>query len=158
MTSQNEPHFPSPAPVVALPSADVQAPQVGEGIQVTYTFPIRQPEEDFNDFQVGVRASVLKRCRGRLGTIAAQGFPPAEILLGISTLSAGAALSAVISGVQLGSGLGFIFFVVLPMVAVGSGVAYWMLRRSILREAQHLAEDILNELPDPNRSVPVRSR
>lgn len=158
MTDPNQEHFPAPAPVAAQPAADVRAPQVGEGNQVTYTYPIRQPEEDFNDFQVGVRASLLKRCRVRLQAIAAQGFPLPEVLLGISTLTAGAALSAVISGVPLGSWRGVVFFVILPMVAAGSGVAYVMLRRFGLRSTEHLAEEILNDLPDPDRSVDVRSR
>lgn len=103
MTDPNQPQFPAAAPVVGQPAADVQDPQVGEGNQITYIYPSRQPEEDFNDFQVGVRASLLKRCRGRLQTVAIQGFPLPELLLGVSTLTAGAALSAVISGVQLGS-------------------------------------------------------
>ena len=124
MNDPNQPQFPAPAPIVGQRAADVQAPQIGEGNQVTYTYPIRQPEEDFNDFQVGVRASLLKRCRVHLQAVAAQGFPLPELLLGISTLTAGAALSAVISGVQLGSWRGVVFFVILPMVAVGSGVAY----------------------------------
>jgi hypothetical protein len=51
-----------------------------------------------------------------------------------------------------------VFFVILPMIAVGSGVAYGMLRRFGLRATQHLAEDILNDLPDPDRSIEVRSR
>jgi hypothetical protein len=158
MTDPDQAQFPAAAPVVGQPAADVHAPQVGEGNQVTYTYPIRQPEEDFNDFQVGVRASLLKRCRGRLQTVATQGFPLPELLLGVSTLTAGAALSAVISGVQLGSWRGVVFFVILPMIAVGSGVAYGMLRRFGLRATQHLAEDILNDLPDPDRSIEVRSR
>jgi len=158
MTDPNQPQFPAPAPVVGQPAADVQAPQVGEGNQVTYTYPIRQPEEDFNDFQVGVRASLLKRCRARLRTIAAQGFPLPELSLGVSTLAGGAALSAVVSGVQLGSWRGVVFFVILPMIAVGSGVAYGMLRSFGPRATQHIAEDILKDLPDPDRSIDVRSR
>ncbi len=158
MTDPNQTHFPAPAPVAGQPAADVQAPPIGEGNQVTYTYPIRQPEEDFNDFQVGVRASLLKRCRVRLQTVAAHEFPLPELLLGTSTLTAGATLSAVISGVQLGSWRGVMFFVILPMIAVGSGVAYGMLRRFSLRATQHLAEDILNDLPDPNRSIDVRTR
>lgn len=158
MTAPNQPQFPAAAPVMGQPAADVQAPQVGEGNQVTYTYPIRQPEEDFNDFQVGVRASLLKRCRGRLQTVATQRFPLSELLLGVATLTAGAALSAVISRVQLGSWRGVVFFVILPMIAVGSGVAYGMLRRFGLRATHHLAEDILNDLPDPDRSIDVRSR
>jgi hypothetical protein len=158
MSDPIQDHFPAPAPVAAQPAADIRAPQVGEGNQVTYTYPIRQPEEDFNDFQVGVRASVLKRCRVRLQTIVAQGFSLQEIMLGISTLTAGGALSALISGVELGSWRGVVFFVILPMVAVGSGVGHWMLRRSDLRSTAHLAQEILNDLPDPDRSIDVRLR
>jgi hypothetical protein len=79
-------------------------------------------------------------------------------LLGVSTLTAGAALSAVLSGVQLGSWRGVVFFVILPMIGVGSGVAYVTLRHFGLRATQHIAEDILNDLPDPDRSIDVRSR
>lgn len=158
MTDPNHARFPAEAPVVRQPAADVRAPQVGEGNQVTYTFPIRQPEEDFNDFQVGVRASLLKRCRARLRSISGDRFPLPEVLLGIATLTAGATFSAVISGVQLDSWRGVVFFVILPMVAVGSGVAYGMLRHFSLRTTQQLAEDILADLPDPDRSLDVGSK
>ncbi|NLC13252.1 MAG: hypothetical protein GX768_04320 [Chloroflexi bacterium] len=150
--------FPAPAPVIDQPAADVRAPGVGEGSQVTYTYPIRQPENDFNDFQVGVRASVLKRCRERLKEVATQSFPFSELLLGISTLFAGAALSALVSGVNLGSWRGVLFFVILPMVAVGTGVAYGMQRRANIEASKNIAQEILNELPDPDRSIEVRPK
>lgn len=158
MTNSNEQSFPAAAPVVAQPAADVKAPQVGEGSQVTYTYPIRQPEEDFNDFQVGVRASLLKRCRERLRAVTKEPFPLPELLLGVSTLTIGATLSAVISGVSLNSWRGVLFFVTMPAVAVGSGVAYGMLRRFNQRAARQLAENILADLPDPDRSIDLRTK
>lgn len=155
MADQSQSGFPAAAPVVARPAADVRAPTVGEGNQVTYTFPIRQPEEDFNDFQVGVRASLIRRCRGRLEAIACHTFPTSEVLLGVSTLAAGGALSALVSSVALASWQGVLFFVVLPVVAVGCGVAYGMLRHFTIRAAQQLAEDVLEDLPNPDRAVDV---
>lgn len=156
MADPNQADFPGPAPVVERPAADVRAPRVGEGNQVTYTFPIRQPEEDFNDFQVGIRASLLRRCRGRLGAIADQGFPLSELLLGVSTLAAGGTLSAIVSGVALGSWQGALFFALLPAISVGCGVAYGMLRHFTLRATQQVAADILEDLPNPDRAIDVR--
>ena len=75
------------------------------------------------------------------------------MLLGGSTLAAGASLSALISDVCLDSENGILFFVIMPMVAVGCGVAYFMLRREGSRTASHLAEETLQDLPDPEKTV-----
>lgn len=159
MTDSNQSEFPPPAPVVEQHTADVHARNVEEeGNQVTYTYPIRQPEGDCNDFQVGVRASILKQCRTRLQSIADERFPFAEILLGVSTLAAGGALSAIVSNVQIASWQGTLFFVLLPVVAVGSGVAYGVLCRIKKIETEHMAKDILQNLPDPDRAVDVRKK
>lgn len=149
--------FPPDAPIIQQPVADVRAPRFQTGNQVTYTYPIRQPEEEFSDFQVGVRASVLKRCRTRLESIGMQCFPVHEVLLGVCTLATGGALSALVSGVQMETGRGLVFFVVLPAVAVGCGVAYGMLRHFTLQATHEIVNQILREdLPDPERTIDVR--
>jgi hypothetical protein len=133
-------------------------PKVGEGSQVTYTFPIRQPAEDFNDFQVGIRASVLRRSRARLESIGDQRFPFSELLLGVSTLAAGGSFSAIVSGVSLSSWRGVLFFVLFPVIAVGCGVAYGMLRHFTPRATQQVAVSVLEDLPDPERTIDVRDK
>lgn len=133
--------------------ADVQIAAGDERAVVTQSFPLRQPEEDWNDFQVGVRASVLRTSRAKLEQIARDRFPWGELLLGLATLTVGSSLSAVISGVTLNSGLGVLFFVIAPPISAASLVAYVMLRIAITRSARDLAEDALTVLPDPDRTV-----
>jgi hypothetical protein len=93
-----------------------------------------------------------------LDEVTRQRIPIGEALLGVATLTAGGSLSAVISNVTLDSTLGIAFYVVSPMVAVGCGVAYGMLRATGIRTAKHLAQDVLLDLPDPDRTVDTRSR
>lgn len=156
--SNHEALDPTAAALTALPTADVHAPGVGAGTQVTRTYPIRQPADDWNDFQVGVWANVLRRSRHRLETVTRQRVHIGEALLGVATLTAGGSLGAVISSVRLDSSLGVAFYVVSPMVAVGCGVAYGLLRATGIRTAKHLAEDVLQDLPDPDKTVDARSR
>lgn len=156
--SNPEPLAPTPAPVAAGRAADVRARAVDEGTQVTRTYPVRQPVDDWNDFQVGVWANVLRRCRRRLEAISQERIQIGEALLGLATLTAGGSVSAIISGVKLDSALGVTFYIVSPMIAVGCGVAYGMLRSAGIRTARHLAEDVLQELPDPDKTVDARTR
>ena len=149
-------YFSPDPPIVKQPVADVRAPKTGVGNQVIYTYPIRQPAEDSNDFQVGVRASILWRSRARLNSIAHQSFPIHELLLGLSTLAAGGTLNALVSGVSLGTWRSVLFFVFFPALSVGCGVAYGMLRHFKSRSAQQIAEDVLKDLPDPERTIDVR--
>jgi hypothetical protein len=150
--------FPQEAPVTGLPAADVQAPQTGEGNQVIYTYPIHQPEEEFNDFQVGARASMLKRARKRLNLIINQSISIWEVLLCISSVSLGAVMSAIIAGIKLASWKGIMFYVVLPMVAVGTGVGGAMHRSSGSLTSKRLAREAFDNLPDPERSIEVKNK
>ena len=147
---------PAPPPLQRGGAADIRAPADDAAI-MTRTYPIRQPVDDWNDFQVGVWASVLNRCRDRLDAIKGQKYRYGEILLGVSTLAVGASLSAWISGVLLDSPKGVAFFVMTPMIAVGCGVAYLIHRGEGSRSARHLADDALQDLPDPSKTVDARS-
>lgn len=153
--SQEPVWLPDPPPITPATVADVRAPQAGEGSQVTYTYPIRQPERDLNDFQVGVRASVLKRCRDRLSSASAPTFPLGDVLLGVATLTAGAFLGALISDVSLDSWRGVLFYVLSPIVATGAGVAFAFVRTSHGRSCQEVARDVLDELPDPEQTKEI---
>jgi hypothetical protein len=156
--TEPEPLNPVAPPLATQRAADVLAPAPGEGVQVTRTYPVRQPADDWNDFQVGVWANVLRRCRRRLVAVTRERVHIGEALLGLATLTGGGSLSAVIASVKLDSPLGIAFYVISPMVAVGCGVAYGMLRATGIRTARHLAEDVLLELPDPDNTVETRPR
>jgi hypothetical protein len=142
-----------PSRVTVQPAADVRAVPTEEDLTVTRTFPIRWPEEDLDDFQVGVRATVLAHCRANLKLIAAVQFPWAEVLLGAASLSLGASASAWISGVPLGGVKGVIFYVATPIIGSGAAVAYFMMRRFWSDNAHGLAQAVLKELPDPDHTV-----
>ena len=53
--------------------------------------------------------------------------PKSEILLGVSTCCIGGVLSALCSKIELNSTLGIIMYIVLPIIAVGTLVAYFLI-------------------------------
>lgn len=137
-------------------AAVLRAPEDDKGAALTETHPLRLPEEDWNDFRLGVWASVLRKSRKKLEDITSKHrFPWGELLLGVGTLTAGAVLSALIAGVGLDTKPGVFLFTVLPAISVGCLVAYGAVRYTATRTAQHLAEDVLEALPDPDKSKEV---
>lgn len=145
------PPLPNAAP---LPAADVEANVASEASgNVEYeAYPVRKPEEDLSDFKVQVRASTLMRCRTKLNTVAKSRFSWHEVLLALSTLAAGAFLGALPSGLKAGTASAIFFYTILPIVAVASFVAYLFLRRAMLRDPADIAADVLEELPDPDKT------
>lgn len=142
---------PPPPAATPFPTADVQAkPQLGE---VEYeSLPVRRPEEDLKEVKIVVRASVLTRCRSKLRGAAEASFPWYELALAASTLAAGAVAGAIPADIKPGTNEDFIFFTLLPPLAVGSFVAYLFLRHRQQTEISGVAADVLAELPDPEKA------
>jgi len=135
-----------------IPVADVT--EEGAPGRVEYeAYPVRKPEEDLNDFRIQVRASTLARCRTKLAKISASVFPWHEICLGISTLAAGGYLGSLTSStITSGSLQAIFFFNILPIIAVGTFIAYFFLRQSKIKEPSEVAVEVLAELPDPEKT------
>ena len=143
---------PAPAPLAdaPAPAPDVQFPQPSPAALIIHQdLPVRRPSEDIDDFVVPIRATVLSKCRARLSAICKSRFPWYEVWLAVFALSFGALLGALPAGFSPCSKWFWIFYVALPMVAVGSGVAYWCSRKSAASENSRAANDTLNDLPDP---------
>lgn len=145
--------FPKPT-AVSIPAADFQAPPPNRDLAIKQAFPVRQSREDRDDFIVAVRASVLRRCRGKLASLKTRANVSTELLLAAGTSSLGASLSALASGVTLRDPSGTFFFVALPAVGFGSLVAYALCRDHSTRSANDAATDILSELPEPDTTQP----
>ena len=83
---------------------------------------------------------------------------PFEILLGVSTLFAGASLSALVSGISLQvEWRSILFYVISPMIAVGCFVAYLFSRKREGLSKKELAEHILEYIPEKTRKEEVSS-
>lgn len=149
-TSELSPTPPSATPV---PAADVMAPPPDGSSVVYQAFPVKQTEEELNEFLVKVRGSVLRRARRKLNGLVRNRFPWPEVLLGLSTISAGGALGALASRIPWNSQYAIIFYLILPLLAVGAGVAYVLLRHLTPLNASALALDLLEELPDPDKTI-----
>lgn len=143
---------PPPPSATPVPAADVKVPALGAGSVVHQAYPLRQPEEELNESLVMVRASILRRARRKLSALLTGKFPWPEVLLGLGTLSAGGPLGAVASGVPWNDSKAPFFYLLLPLVAIGAGVAYALLRHLTPQKASTIAQDILEELPDPDRT------
>jgi len=152
--------LPSPS-IAAVPAADVTAPPVDTGSVVHQSYPLRQPEEDATEILVRVRGTTLRRVRKRLAILISGRFPWPELLLGLATLSLGCSFGGLASGVPwavIKSGVAapssraLLFYVLFPILGVGSLVGYFCLRHFGGQAASAIAQDLLDELPDPDRA------
>lgn len=149
---ENEPFLPLPPNAVGLPAADLAAPAAPANVEYE-AYPVRKPEADLGDFKVQVRASILTRCRSKLAAVASPRFPWHEVWLGVSTLAAGGFLGALpADNIKGATRIGVLYYTILPIIAVGSFVAYLFLRRSALRDPAEAAGEVLNDLPDPEKT------
>jgi len=135
-----------------VPVVYIQVNQTQQGMTMTQTYPVRITEDDKNDFIVQIRASVLRRNRTKLTRLRNLKFSYGEVLLGTSTLLLGASLSGLASKVELNSILGIIFYLIFPLISIGTAVAYGFYRKYSLENVVDIAQDMLDELPDPERT------
>lgn len=138
--------------VTAMPVADVTAPPYTPELLVQQAYPVRQPEEEHSEFMIQVRASIIARARKRTQKLAQPSFPWPEFLLGISTAVLGAALGALPASVDIRSWMGITYFVAFPAIGLSCMVAYMMLRRNSIVDVTRTATEILDELPDPEKT------
>jgi len=138
--------------VVSLPAADVTAPDTTQENLRHVAYPLRKPEEEHAEFIIEVRASVLARVRRKLTELAKAEFPWPEFLLGISTAALGASLGAIPAGIDIKKPIGLVYFIAFPVICTGTGVAYFMLRRNSIVDASRVAKEILEDLPDPEKT------
>lgn len=150
-----------PAAATTAPAADVTAPPVDAGSVMHASYPVRQSEEEANEIVVPVRGTTLRRVRKRLSTLLSGTFPWSEVLLGAATLFLGASFGAYGSGVpwaSLENGAAvanpraILFYAALPIVGVGAAVGYFCLRHFSGRTASTVAQDSLDDLPDPDHT------
>lgn len=148
-----EADFP-PAPAVEMvPAADIQAPTTATGVTSTQVLPVVIPRADAEDKLVRLRAKDLKRLRQRAAKLAGTTFPWFEVFLAISTLLLGAFVGSA-STTQISIGpidLDRWWFLV---VGVAAGVAYIFSRSRHSADASSLGREVLEEIPDPDETVP----
>jgi hypothetical protein len=107
------------------------------------------------DFMIETRASQLRYSRKRLKALRRSRFPIADICLAFSTLTAGASFGALTSGLTTASSLWWIFYTIMPMIAVGTFVAYLYLGKESITHGDSIAEEVLAILPDPDNALPL---
>jgi amino acid transporter len=143
---------PPPPTATSLPAADVQATVAEGGAVVHQAFPVRRPESELNDFVVQVRASTLTRCRSRLLKVVRARFPWHEVMLSASSLAFGAFLGALPADLTAGTGQAIVFYTLMPVVGVGSAVAFFFLRHKSGSDTAQEANEALADLPDPAKA------
>jgi len=132
----------------SIPAADIKVTG-GKQEKITHSYPIVHVNADKQDFVLTIMASVLLRSRNRLRTLQRFAFPWPEILLTIAGASFGAFAGAFSGSIELNSTKGIVFFVFVPMVFVGSTVAYFFTRINPIMAANNIATELLSDLPDP---------
>ena len=140
--------------VESLPAADIVAPVERKDILTSErSLPVKIPKQEANNFIVEVSASDLRRIRDKLAPYSKKTFSWSEILIGLGGASLGAILGALASQVPMSSFRGFIFYVVCPMVLVGTIVRYFSESKSSQINTVNLANELLSELPDPDEAI-----
>jgi len=137
---------------ISLPVADIVLNNESGGVTTSYRFPVKQPDEDRNDFIVEIRASKLKKVRDKLEILSNEKFPLHEVLLGIATSSLGAFLGGLASDIPLTTIIGKIFYVGCPVIFAGTGVAYFFVRYINLTLPKIVARGLLEEIVDPDKT------
>lgn len=146
--------FLPPAPMAeSIPTADVSFPPENNNIRHA-AYPVKQPEDEINEFMIEVRATKLSRCRTLLAKLEGNKFPWAELLLAVSSLAIGASLGALSSDVSFSKNetLWKFLFIFLPLVGVATLTAYFFIRNTTNKVASSIATAVLAELPDPMKS------
>lgn len=138
----------------SLPVADISYSNTGvngtDQVTTNYQYDVKRPAEYQNDFIIEVKASQIRRIKEKIANVSESKYPIHEILLGVSSVSIGAFLSALISGVKLDSCLGIIMYLICPVIASGTGVAYFFTRYMNLTTIKDLASSIDENLIDPD--------
>lgn len=136
-----------------IPAADIELPSNSSDVRHA-AYPVKRPEQELNEFFVECRATTLVRCREKLTVIGNARFPWYELLLAISSLAFGTFFGALSSGITYVADPTHwkLLFVFMPMVGIGTGVAYLFMRHQGTGEVAAVARQILDELPDPNNS------
>jgi len=88
----------------------------------------------------------------RLARVTKARFPWHEVMLGVSSLAFGAFLGALPADLQAGTRQAIAFYTLMPIVGVGSGVAFFFLRLMPGRDAAQEAKEALADLPDPDKA------
>ena len=138
----------------ALPIADfLSVNNNNEGLTIRRDLAVKQI--DRKNEVILVDTQTIQRCRTNLLKIKNNQFTWNEILLGVAAAGIGIIASAYISDVKLDSGKGIFSFVITPCITIGTGVAYGILKRLTHISSSQIAEEILNDMPDPDETIEV---
>lgn len=111
---------------------------------------IRKKRPNDDDFIFKIRGNTLKRCRERLSRIEETKFRATDLYLAVSTLSAGTALGALVSGLNTESSIWWLFYTIMPAVALATIVAYILVGYKYTAHGAEIAKDVLGDLPNPD--------
>lgn len=139
--------------VKSLPAADVSMLSIDSTITSKYVYPVKRPVEYENDFLIQVKASEIRKIRKKLNEKDQCNFPFHEVLLGVSSITFGAFISALITGVELNfSIVSIVAYIVCPVITAGTFVAYYFNRKINNNSIEALVETILDLLVDPDNA------
>jgi len=111
--------------------------------------------EQHHPFSVAIPSDTLLRARRMLTEISKAHFHPSELCLTVSAAAGGGLLSAIQRGTDGSSPLWWIYFGILPAVALAGLVAYLFLITMSGSQPSALAKATLELLPDPGHATPM---
>lgn len=138
----------------SLPIADFQS-STGNNEGLTIRRDVAVKQKLIKTEEILVDAQIIHRCRNNLQKIRDNQLTWNEILLGVAAAGVGIIASAYIADVKLDTGKGIFSFVITPCITVGAGVAYGIVKNLLHISTSQIAEEILNDMPNPDETVEV---
>lgn len=135
--------FIEPEPnVESEPVADIVLTENENGIVQTEQLPVIPKINTKNDFVRPIKRSDISKIYKELQNIKQNKIKWDEISLGITTLGLGATLSALLSGLSLTDNLGILFYIVVPLISMGTLIFTIMYKIFIAKTSNNSATTI----------------
>lgn len=115
----------------------------------------RKPDLSDQDFAIEISANSLRNARQELSRITRNRLRFSELFLAIASLAMGSSLTALQNGISPQSPLWWMFYTILPAVALGSLVAFILLTQLSSSEPAEKAMEVLRLLPNPDQAMPI---
>lgn len=139
-----------------IPVADIKGDPDQQPITIERSNEVKEDKTKTGSSDIIVNENVLERTREKLEEIRDNKPDYTEILLALCTVSFGAVLGAFSTGLKFElTFTSVVFYVILPMVFVGTGVSFLILKNLQTKEASIMAKELLELLPDPKKATTV---
>lgn len=131
------------------PVSDAKVTSLDGSIFSSYTYPVRTPNEDLNEFIVKVRAQNLRKARQSLKRILNLPFGWQDLCLFVASSSLGGSLGGFLVDLPPWTWRFVLFWIVCPVAFAVGITGYMFLKKQSIVDIKSAAKTALDMIPDP---------